>query len=269
MSKARDGQEPTIVTSLGTARVDGVEVLGHDLVHDLVGRLDFGSFVYLLLTGRLPDPHESRVTNALLVVLADHGFTPHAVAARLIYRCSPEAVQAAVAAGLLGAGSVYLGASENAARMLQQAVQDHPGEPAGEVARGLVAEHLREKRALPGIGHNLHRPVDPRAARLFAVAREEGIYAAHCELMEAVGREVETQTGRVLPVNVTGAIAAISSDMGLPWRLGKAFALVGRTAGLLAHLREEAERPVGDDLMRLIGGRVEYVRPASSDQEQR
>lgn len=250
-----------ILTSLGTALPDRVEVLGYDLAGDIVGRLNFGDMVFLLLAGRLPTPSQSRLTNALLVVLVEHGYTSSAVAARLIYRAAPEALQGAVAAGILGAGSVYLGASENAARLLQTALRDNPGADPATLAPRIVADLIERRQAIPGIGHPVHRPVDPRASRLLEVAREEGLDGPHCALMEAIAAEAARQTGRQLPLNVTGVIAGILSDMGLPWRLGKGFALIGRTAGLLGHLREEMEHSVADDLKDTVLRRVRYVRP--------
>jgi citrate synthase len=164
----------------------------------------------------------------MAVTLVEHGVTPSALAARLTYLGAPEALQAAVAAGLCGLGSVFVGSMEGAAKLLS--------ESAGKTARQIVAEHKR----IPGLGHPLHKPVDPRSARLFEIARETGHYGRYCELMEAIGQE------KKLVVNATGAIGALACELGLDWRAVRGIGVMARAVGLVGHLLEEARQPMAE-----------------------
>jgi citrate synthase len=243
MSKRRD----RLTSNIAHSTPDRITVRGLDLCDDILGRLSFGDMAFLQLTGRRPDAHESRMFDALVVTLVEHGVTPSALAARLTYLGAPEALQSAVAAGLCGLGTVFVGSMETAARMLQEA---EPGDPEA-VARGIV-ERLRAEGALvPGLGHPLHKPVDPRAPRLFAIAAEEGFDGRHGALMRAVAREV-ARGGRTLPINATGAIAAIASDMGLPWRVVRGLGVMARAVGLVGHLLEEMDDPMAFEIWQRV-----------------
>lgn len=235
--------------------------MGLDLNRDIVGHLPFVEVICLLLMGRRPSPAEVQMADALLVVLMDHGFTASSVATRLIFHMAPESVQGAVAAGLLGAGSRHLGTSEHCARMLQEALRAEPEAATEDLARRIVDGYAARDARIPGIGHHTHSAGDPRAARLFEVARETGTFGPHCRLLEAVQQRAEVRSQRRLPLNVTGATGAIISDLGLPWQLGKALSLIGRTAGLLAHVREEVEHPVGLAISEAVLEHVQYTPP--------
>jgi citrate synthase len=180
------------------------------------------------LTGKFPDAKQSRLFNAMAVTLVEHGVTPSALAARLTYLGAPEAMQAAVAAGLCGLGSVFVGSMEGAAKLLS--------ESSGKTAKQIVAESKR----IPGLGHHLHKPVDPRSVRLFEIARETGYYGKYCELMEAIGKE------KNLPVNATGAIGALACELGLDWRAVRGIGVMARAVGLVGHLLEEARQPMAE-----------------------
>jgi citrate synthase len=197
--------------------------------------------------------------DALLVVLIEHGLVKPVVASRFVYSNAPESLQAAVAAALLGAGSRHLGSSEWCARMLQEAVRREASddELAG-VAERLVDEHRARREHIPGIGHRTHAGGDPRATRLFEIARETGTYGPYCALLERIAVVAGERAGRSLPVNVTGAIAAIASDLGFRWEITRAFALIGRTLGALAHIQEEMDDPISDELIERIRDEVAY-----------
>lgn len=236
-------------SELGRSTPDRVEVRGLNLADELIGKVSLGDFAFLELMGRLPSPQESTVFNALAVTLVEHGMTPSAIAARLTHFGAPESLQAAVAAGLLGLGDRFGGSIEQAARMLQEALGEASG--AGSVderARQIVAAHRAVGKTIPGLGHPTHRPVDPRTQRLFAVAAENGFAGRHVELMKAVGEAAAAAYGRDLPVNATGAIAAIASDMGISWRVCRGIAVMARAIGLVAHLQEEMADPMAAEI---------------------
>jgi citrate synthase len=244
---------------MGKAEHDQIIVRGFDLTQELLGKISFSQMTYLMLAGRLPSIEESRMIDAMLIVLVDHGMTSGAVSARLTYHSAPEAIQGAVAAAILGAGSVHLGSSELCAKMLLEALPREQGSTQIEsIAAATVDRYLAAKTPIPGIGHALHGGGDPRAERLFTVARESKTYGRYCDLIRAISRIAEERRSRKLPVNVTGAIAAISSDMGVPWQMAKAFAILGRALGALAHVAEETNKPMARNISSLIRSALTY-----------
>jgi citrate synthase len=183
------------------------------------------------------------------VTLVEHGLTPSAIATRMTYTGAPEAMQAAVAAGLCGLGSVFVGSMETAARMLQEAIPD-PSKKADldALARGIVERFHGRRQAVPGIGHHMHKPVDPRAPRLFQIAAENGFDGPYIKLMKQVAREAEVVYGKSLPINATGAIAAIASELKLPWRIVRGIGVMARAIGLVGHIREEMREPMAREI---------------------
>ena len=229
-------------TAIAEATADAVTVRGHDLTSELMGHLSLTEMFFLLLMGRAPDERERRMTDACLVAIAEHGLVPSVQAARMTLSAAPESLQGAVAAGLLGCGSVILGATEYAGTMLTEALA------AGTDPVDVVREYREARRALPGFGHPLHKDGDPRTTRLLALSDELGVSGEHVALIRAIEAAVPEVYGRILPLNVSGAIAAPMLDLGLPAYTLKAIPLLARTAGLLGHLREEHERPIGFQL---------------------
>lgn len=227
---------------MGYSTPDRVVVRDLDLCSEILGRLDLGAMAFLEITGRLPSRGEARLFNALLVTLVEHGMTPQAMAARLVYLGAPEALQGAVAAGLLGVGSVFGGGAEATARMLQEAAATERD------ASSIVAGHLAARQPIPGLGHPLHKPVDPRTPRLFAIAAEEGFAGRHVALLQAIAAEAELRTGRNLPINATGAIGALMTELGFDWRLCRGIAVIGRAVGLVGHIAEELREPMARTL---------------------
>ncbi|HEX6488016.1 MAG TPA: citryl-CoA lyase [Candidatus Dormibacteraeota bacterium] len=230
-----------IRTKLAKVEADSIVVRGHDLA-ELIGTVSLGDMAFLELTGRLPSPGESAVFNALAVTLVEHGLTPSAIATRMTLLGAPESLQGAVAAGLLGLGSRFGGPVEDVARMLQS----------GEDAPRIVASYAERKAPIPGLGHPQHTEVDPRVSRLFAVASANGIRGAHTELMEAVAQEAERALSRRLPINATGAMGAIASDLGLRWQVCRGLAVMARAIGLVAHVQEELDDPVAPEIWRRV-----------------
>jgi citrate synthase len=238
-----------IRTNIAWSTPSTITVKGFDLCKDLLGTISLGDMAFLELTDRLPTPRESAMFNAIAVTLVEHGLTPSSIAARMTCTGAPEAMQAAVAAGLCGLGSVFVGSMESAARMLQEAIPDPSGATDFEaLARQIVERFHSGKEAVPGIGHRLHKPVDPRAPRLFQIAAENGFDGPYVALMQAVARQAETVYGKSLPVNATGAIGAIASELQLPWQIVRGIGVMARAIGLVGHIREEIRTPIAREI---------------------
>jgi citrate synthase len=229
-------------THIAQAYPDRVEVRGRDLTGDLMGRLSFTEYFHLLATGREPTDDERYFLDLLLVAIAEHGLMPTNVAARMTLAADPASLQGAVAAGILGAGPIVLGTAEECARLLERTLADGP-DPA-EVVQGM--------RRVPGFGHPVHKPVDPRAERILELADERGISGPYV----ALARKLHGAVG--LTMNVSMPIAAVMLDLGYSVAFVKAIPILARTASLLAHLAEEQERPIGFDLARAAEEAVEY-----------
>jgi citrate synthase len=248
------GKSADAVSNISQAYPDRVEVRGRDLAGDLMGRLSFTEYFHLLLTGREPTDDQRYFLDLLLVAIAEHGMMPTNVAARMTLAADPGSLHGAVAAGILGCGPVILGTSESCARLLEEAQ--------GQVAAGaepeaVAADVARTIRAaggkVPGFGHPVHRPLDPRAERILELADERGVSGPHVLLARRLRDGVAEAWGKPLTMNVSMPIAAVMLDLGFASASVKAVPILARTAGLLAHLAEEQQRPIGF----LMAGRAE------------
>ncbi len=255
-------------TSIGTSDATSIRLLGQDLASDLLGKVGFGELAYWLITLRRPTPGQLRVFEAVLVALADHGFTPTALAARLTYLSAPDALQGAVAAGLLGGGSRFLGVTEDTGRFLAAEVggasNGLPPQSDADydaLARAAVSRCRAERRLVPGLGHPVHKLQDPRTPVIIGIAEEEGLRGPHLQLFEAIGRVHPEILGRTLPLNGAGVCGAALADAGLPPELLRGVALLARTAGLLGHLAEEMRSPVAMDVYDAVDRNARYVPP--------
>lgn len=247
-------------TSISTHDETSVELAGRDLASEVMGELGFTEAVHLVLTGRPPTAAETDLIDAMLTALLAHGVTPNTMATRLTLLGAPESLQGAIAAGILGAGSQYLGSMEDCSRALARVTDgDLPD------ADALAAEYVAEGRSFPGVGHPHHTPVDPRAERLFELAADRGVAGEHVAVLRAVQARLEAETGADLPVNVTGAIGAITADMGLPPRAARGLAILSRTAGLVAEALEEERDPQAMGYWDLVRERTTYAPPAGSE----
>jgi len=235
-------------SGMGRSTPDRIFVQGYDLVQDVIGTLNLGDMAYLEMTGRLPTAQQSRVFNAILVTLVEHGMTPMAIVTRLTYLGAPESLQAAVAAGLCGMGTTFAGTAEGAARLLQDAWDKRNGADADALAHTIVEDFRARGRSIPGLGHNLHKPLDPRSTRLFDIAAEEGHAGPYVALMLAIGRHAEAAHGKPLPVNATGAIGALCCELGISWKAARGVAVIGRAVGLVGHLVEEQANPIAREV---------------------
>jgi citrate synthase len=239
-------------SAIGSSTRHSITLAARDLPSEIMGRLSLTDLTYLLLAGREPSAGERRLLDAALVSLADHGLTPSALAARLTWTGAPEAIQGAVAAGLLGAGSVFLGPAGDTAVFLAEALAAHDGPTddaaLAEVAAAAVAARTAAGLRVPGLGHPVHRDGDPRTPRLYALAEEEGLLGPHARLLLAVADAHEQASGKRLPVNGAGAAGAVLVDIGIRPDVVRGVVLIARTAGLVAHLAEEMDHPIGRDL---------------------
>ena len=244
------------VSRIGQAYPDRVEVRGRDLTGDLMGRLSFTEYFHLLLTGREPTDDQRFFLDLLLVSIAEHGMMPSNVAARMTLAADAGSLQGAVAAGILGAGAVVLGASEECARLLEGAVAS--GREPLQIAQETHAAGGR----VPGFGHPVHRPLDPRAERILELADERGVSGPHVLLARSLRDAVAEVWGKPLTLNVAMPIAAVLLDLGYPGSVVKAVPILARTAGLLAHLAEEQQHPLGFLLAGQAEEAVEYEPPS-------
>lgn len=243
----------TMRTDIAWSTRDTITVQGLDVCKDILGKVSLGDMAFLEMTGRLPTPRESVVFNAIAVCLVEHGLTPSALVTRLTITGAPEAMQAAVGAGLCGLGSVFVGSMEDAARLLQQALpQREPAADIATLARDLVAQQIASGQSIPGIGHHIHKPEDPRAPALFAIAHENGFDGPYVALMKAVADEASARLGKSLPVNATGAIAAIACELELPWEIVRGIGVMARAIGLVAHVLEELRNPLAREMKAMV-----------------
>jgi citrate synthase len=239
-------------TSVGTSDADSITVMGRDLSKELLGQATFTELAFLLVQRRMPSAAETRLFDAVLISLADHGLTPTVLAARLTHTGAPESLQGAVAAGLLGAGSVFLGVVEDTVRFL---------DAVGDDVEGGVAREIEAGRRIPGLGHPVHKVQDPRTPRIYAIAEETGLTGRYLARLREVSAAHAKETGRELPINGAGVAGAALADLGFPAALLRGFALLARTAGLLGHLAEELQSPIGMRLYREVDERAKYAPP--------
>ena len=240
------GKSGAPVSRICQAFPDRVEVRGLDLCDDLMGRLSFTEYFHLLLTGTRPTNEQRYFLDVLLVAIAEHGMMPTNVVARMTLTADPSSLQGAVAAGILGCGPVILGTSQECARLLAEAQAKvlAGGTPAGvaeELARAIHASGDK----IPGFGHPVHRPLDPRAERILELADARDASGPHVLLARSFRPAVAEAWGKPLTMNVSMPIAAVLLDLDFPPATVKAIPLLARTAGLLAHLAEEQQNPVG------------------------
>jgi citrate synthase len=241
--KSVGGSLDDIRTDIASNDLHNIWIRGQNLTVDVLGQRTFTEVVFLLVAKRFPEPNELRMADALLVSLMEHGLTPSAMVARVTYTTAPESLQGAVAAGLLGAGGLVLGSMEECGEILTRVAEEsHAGRTVAEAIAGIVEEYRAERRHIPGVGHAIHTEGDPRAARLFELAEEYGFAGQHVEAVKKLAEQASR--GRYLPANVTGAVAAILLELGIPWRLHRGFALISRSAGLVGHIGEELEQPI-------------------------
>lgn len=255
------GRQEHRSSGLSTSNADTIIVRGKDLCQELIGRVSFTDYFWFLLTGAQPAAAQRRVLDATLVAIAEHGLVPSVQAARMTYAAAPEALQGAVSAGLLGCGSVILGAAEAAGRLLDEVVRQAAGNDLEAAAAAAITARRAARQPVPGYGHPLHKGEDPRATRLFAVAAEAGLPDVHRRAARQIESLLPGLTGKPLVMNVSAAIPAVLLDAGFPVGALKGVPLLARTASLIAHLLEEQTRPIGFVLSHAASRAIDYDGP--------
>ncbi|MDB5613071.1 MAG: citryl-CoA lyase [Devosia sp.] len=246
-----------IRTDIGSSTADSITLFGRNFVTDILGTLNLGDMGFLELTGRFPDANESRMFNAMVVTLVEHGITPSSIVARMTYLGAPESLQGAVAAGLNGLGTVFVGSIEGAAKMLYEAM---PAPDATADLSALAATTVdtfrAAKKILPGVGHPFHKPIDPRTPRLMELARETGFNGPYLKLIQAISDEAARKSGKVLPINATGAIGALCCEMGFDWKICRGLGVMARAVGLVGHILEESRNPMAAEIWHSVESRA-------------
>jgi citrate synthase len=258
------GDDSWLRSEIGKSTPDTITVRGRNLATELMGQVTFTELAFFLTAARMPSPGETRLFDAALVALADHGLTPSVLAARLTWTGATESLQGAVASGLLGAGNVFLGVVDDTARFLAAILAEAAGgevrgdgmggegggegKGVGAAAERAVQAEIDAGRRIPGLGHPVHKAEDPRTPRLYAIAEEAGIPIPHLALLRTVAEVHAAATGKTLPINGAGVAGAAFADLGFPPAVVRGFALLARTAGLVGHLAEEMEHPIGRQL---------------------
>lgn len=250
----------TPTTALSHHTLDAVYYRGRSVVDDILkpgSKPDFVREAMFHIFGREFGEGELTVVNAILITMMEHGFTPSAISTRSIYMSAPENLQGAVAAGLMAVGSQFVGTVENNARLLARIVAT----PAGErraVAEAIVDDYRARKAHMPGFGHHLHRPDDPRAARLLEIGAENGLDGAYVQALRLLAEVIDEKARRHITINATGAVSALLGEMGIPVDLMRGFSVFGRTPGLIAHIAEERERPSARFIWELVDNTIPY-----------
>jgi citrate synthase len=245
-----------IKTEIGFTTPATIWVRGRDLSNDIIGKLDFVDMIWLLIFGRTPESREKTMVNMLLVTASDHGLTPSAITSRLTWLGAPESLQGAVAAGLLGAGDHFLGTIQNVTEMLRTEAatisEDADDAAIRSRAEVMIREYRAAGRTIAGIGHPIHVDGDPRVPTLMAVSKANGYFGRHWRLALAITDVFREDYERMLPLNAAGANGAVLADMGIDPLLGRGLALIGRAAGLVAHVYEERTAPTGQQIWDLV-----------------
>ncbi len=235
---------------------EAIYVRDTDLVNDLIGKVSFTEMMFFQITGKRPTSAQVVLLDAAMVTLMEHGFTPSVIATRMVYISAPEAMQSAVAAGLLAVGSTFVGTMELAIKLIDEVLSSPEGEETRAVA---IAKRYRDsKLPLPGFGHHLHKPDDPRSARLLDLAQQQGTPGNHVRALRTLSKAIDEIYGRHITINATGAIAAVLGEIGFPQEVMRGVALVSRAAGLVGHILEEQREPAARLLWETIEHEITY-----------
>ena len=250
---------PVPTTSIARSDTQHIYIREADLVQELIGEMSFTEMFLFHLTGKKPPAGHVKVLDTVLVTLMEHGLTPSVIATRLIYHSAPEALQSAVAAGLLGVGSTFIGTMEGCAKMIDEMLNAPEGVEAR--ARAIAQRHHQAKLPLHGFGHPHHKPDDPRTPKMLAVAQAQSVPGRHIEALQVLSRQVDEVYGRHITINATGASAALLGEIGIPLPIMRGVAVISRSAGLVGHILEESQRPAAAFMWETVDSSVPYAAP--------
>ena len=228
-------------TAIATHSNEDIVIRDKSLCNDLIGKLTFTEMIYFQILGRIPSNSQCRAIDACLITLMEHGLTPSALASRLVYSSAPESIQGALASGLSGVGSVFVGTIEGSAVLIDRLLKTK--NEIGYEAELIASEFFKAGRPLPGFGHHMHKPDDPRTSCLFDLAEEHGISGSHVEAIKLLSNKVDEIFGKHITINATGAVAAVLGDCDVPVKIMRGFALISRAVGLVGHIHEEQNKP--------------------------
>lgn len=260
------GKQDNAFSGICTSDAQTINIRGKELATELIGEVSFTDHFFFLVTGQMPTPDQRTMLDAVLVAISEHGLVPSNQVARMTLAAAPDAMQGAVAAGILGCGSVVLGSTEACGRFLVRIAARAKEENIAieAAARAELTEMRAAKKPIPGYGHSQHTQGDPRAIRLLALARARNVAGSNIAILEEVEKLIPGIYGRTLPINVSGAIPAVILDAGFPVGALKGIPILARTASLIAHLHEEASRPIGFILAGHAAEAITYDGPALS-----
>jgi citrate synthase len=245
------------VTHLCYSDVDKILVRGKDLCRELIGKMTFTEMMLFHLTGKQPTEQQVKIVDAVLVTIMEHGLTPSAIAARQTYFGAPEALQGAVAAGILGVGTRFAGTSGDCAALLEEIVAAPDGAKK-DAARAIVERFRKDRKPIPGYGHPVHKNGDPRVARLAEIASEAGVQGGYIEAMYLLGDTINEITGKTLVINASAAMGAVMAEVDIPPAIMRGLVIVSRAAGLVGHLQEEMQEPASPHIWDLVERGVPY-----------
>lgn len=245
-----------LTTEIACSDATSVTIRGKSLVDDLIGKRTFTEMVYFLTCGREPGVAETRVLDACLVTLMEHGFTPAALVSRITADSVPGQIQVAMAAGLLTIGNVFVGTMEGCAALLEAGIGS---DDRAAWCERVADEYISAKRPLPGFGHPFHKPNDPRTPALFGIAADAGVGGQYIALLQQLGRAVDVRAGRHLTINATGAIGALLLEIGVPPAIMRAIAVISRCGGLAGHIMEERKTKSARAIWKLAEENIPYT----------
>jgi citrate synthase len=262
-------KQKSIKTDIGWSDATSITLFGKDFPSEILGHLNLGDMGFLELTGRFPTANESRMFNAMVVTLVEHGITPSALVARMTYLGAPESLQGAVAAGLNGLGTVFVGSIEGAAKLLYEFMPSKEPQQDLQALAVQVVDSFKSRGAiLPGIGHPFHKPIDPRTPRLQQIAAETGFDGPYFKLMDAVANQASLISGKPMPMNATGAIGALCCEMGFDWKICRGLGVMARAVGLVGHILEESRNPMAQEVWhRMEEVATEHLRPKQDEEK--
>ena len=253
--------KPVPTTSIARSDAHAIYVREANLVEELIGEVTFTEMMLLHFYGRKPTRAETRVLDTVLVTLMEHGITPSVIATRLIYHSAPDSLQSAVAAGLLGVGTTFIGTMEGCAANIEEMLAAPEGVQA--CARAIAERHHREKKPLHGFGHPHHKPDDPRTPKMLALAEREGVPGRHIAALCTLSAEVDAVYGRHITINATGAAAALLGEIAIPQKIMRGVAVISRSAGLVGHILEESRAPSGAYIWETVADAIPYAAPSA------